>query len=176
MATIKDLQQKISGLEHNLKKDVPKLIAHTAAKHYKARFEANNKDWNKTPWPNTKQPVKRGSLMMRSGNLQSSIRPLVVNPDRVVISAGSNKVPYAQIHNEGGTIQRNITVTPKMRKFAWAKFYETEDSKWKGMALTKKTSIAQTITMPKRQFMGMNDQLLNEMDKQITSYINHKLK
>ena len=57
-----------------------------------------------------------------------------------------NDVHYAGIHNWGGTV--SPTVTPKMRKFAWAKYYAAGGGKkdqpvgpdanfWKGLALTK---------------------------------------
>jgi hypothetical protein len=70
-----------------------------------------------------------------------------------------NGTPYARIYNEGGTISQNIPITPKMRKFYWAKFFEAgggkskekgqdvpEEAKfWRGMALTKKTSISRKV-------------------------------
>lgn len=37
-------------------------------------------------------------------------------------------------------------ITPKMRGFFWAKYYETGKDMWRGLALTKRT----TITYPKR--------------------------
>lgn len=46
-------------------------------------------------------------------------------------------VPYAAIQHYGGTIR--LRVTSRMRRFFWAKFIETGDEKWKGMALSKKT-------------------------------------
>jgi len=60
----------------------------------------------------------------------------------------SNEVPYASAHQFGETIQ--TPVTQRMRRFAWAKYYEAgggvknPDTKnpnadfWKGLALTKK--------------------------------------
>jgi hypothetical protein len=76
---------------------------------------------------------------------------------------------YAAIHNNGG----KIPVTPKMRKFFWAKYYEragnvtklksgkasaskrnvalsSEVQFYKNMALTKRAH----ITIPQRQFIG----------------------
>ncbi len=42
-----------------------------------------------------------GSLLVNSSALLNSIRPAVVTPERVVISAGNDKVTYAAAHNEG---------------------------------------------------------------------------
>jgi len=44
-------------------------------------------------------------------------------------------VPYARIHEKGGHM--STIITPKMRKFFWAKFYDTGEGMWKGMALSK---------------------------------------
>lgn len=90
-----------------------------------------------------------------------------------------NPVPYAAIHNEGGTITSHPTITPKMRKMAWAKVYAiagvkkgkgkkkgklpkqlpAEALKWKALALTKKTKLTVKATIPKRQFMGNSAEL-----------------
>ncbi len=97
-------------------------------------------------WQPTKYPNHLGSLMLRSGDLRKSIL--------AELSKGqikfSSSLPYASVHNEGGTL--TISVTPQSRKFFWAKFKETGDSRWKAMALTKKTTFS--IPIPKRQFIG----------------------
>jgi len=59
-------------------------------------------------------------------------------------------VPYAAIHEFGGTI--NVPVTTKSRGFFWKMFFETGEEKWKFMALTKKTSFK--ITMPRREYLA----------------------
>lgn len=87
----------------------------------------------------------------------------------------SSTLPYAAIHNEGGT----ITVTAKMKRYFWAKYIESTgsfsykkdgqqrnthrqrklsaDSEfYKAMAL-KKTG--DKIKIPKRQFIGMHPSL-----------------
>ena len=103
-----------------------------------------------------------------------------------------NDVVYAAIHNEGGTVHPKIT--PKMRRFAWAKYYELkgrqkgaqkprkgtqnrtsqsagnqpdsgEAEKWKRLALTKKETL--TINIPQRQFMGQSA----ELDAKISAYV-----
>ena len=66
-------------------------------------------------------------------------------------------VPYASIHNEGG----KIVVTPKMKKYFWARYHDAGGSQngkmsaeaafWRNMALKRAGS---AITIPKRQFMG----------------------
>lgn len=159
-----------------LKKIAPNIITETATDFFQTRF--TTKEWDGSPWPQTKVSVRRGSLMLRSGKLMKSIKPKEVTPERVVISAGSDQVPYAQPHNEGGEI--TVPITDKMRRFAWAMYYKEggkgvrtsksgaqyqsisvgqKANPWKGLALTKKTAL--TIKLPKRQFMG-NSRLLNQ--------------
>lgn len=168
MATFKDIIDFFNRLENNFaRKAVPRIIAETATEFFKQRF--TTKEWEGTPWPNAQRPPQRGSLLVRSGKLVNSIKPSVVNSERVVISAGSSKVPYAKAHNEGETI--TVPVTPQMRKFAWAMHYKFgkaasrkkslglsyQSDEWKGLALTRKQSLQ--ITIPKRQFMGTSRKL-----------------
>jgi hypothetical protein len=52
---------------------------------------------------------------------------------------GTQSVKYAAIQDRGG--ETHPRVTPKLRKWAWAMFYETGDEKFKWTALTKKQSL-----------------------------------
>ncbi len=158
MASFNDLNRFFERLDKDfLHGVVPHIIAEKATEYYKGRFTVKA-DVNGKAWPIAKHPPGRGSLMVRSGNLMASIRPSVVNSNRVVISAGSARVPYAKIHNEGGEV--SVPVTMDMRKFAWAMKYKTGDDRWKGLALTRKSVI--WVYMPKRQFMG-HSKMLNQI-------------
>lgn len=106
-------------------------------------------------WQDVKEPVKTGSLMMRSGDLRRSIEARTETDGVRFLSS----MPYALLHNEGGTV--NVPVTDKMRRFFWAKFKETGIEKYKFMALTKKEKLS--ITVPKRQFIGHHP----EVDKRV---------
>lgn len=110
-------------------------------------------------------------------NLMQSIRPLEENEQRV--RTGTD-VPYSGIHNDGGV----ITVTRKMKKFWWAKYYEFAGmtTKTKGgkvsnsarnrainakaefcrnMALMR---IGAKITIPKRQYLGESKTLFRQFE------------
>jgi phage gpG-like protein len=163
MATIKEIDDFFNSLtDEFLQKKVPNIIAEKATAYFQQRF--TTKEWDGEPWPETKRPVKRGTLMVRSGALVNSIKPKIVSTDKVVISGGSDKVNYAKAHNEGETIE--VPVTSKMRKFAWAMHYKeagddkTANTPWKGLAMTKKTSLI--INLPKRRFMGTSE-ILNQV-------------
>ena len=87
------------------------------------------------------------------------------------------RVPYAAIHNRGGTT--HPTITPKMRKYAWARHYreagddKKKDTFWKRLALTRKAKL--TVKIPRRPFMPdkpgpelarkVNDKLEQEVKK-----------
>jgi len=116
------------------------------------------------PW-RQRRSGNRGSLMMNTGRLRRSLRARVTN-NAVVFTSDA---PYASIHNEGGTIK----VTPKMKRYFWAKFYETsgkvkvnartrtisraaqkyssEAEYYKSLALMR---VGSKITIPERRFIG----------------------
>jgi phage gpG-like protein len=134
------------------------VIAEKATAYFKSRF--SQKSWNGVPWEPAKNPPKRGTLMLRSGKLMSTIRPIMVSGTRVRIRAGSPQVPYAQIHNEGGII-KHPGGTPYFMKDGKAIFVSKKTAgRLNGifhtpLPLTK----AHKIPMPKRQFMGYSPEV-----------------
>lgn len=92
-----------------------------------------------------------------------------------------NNVTYAAIHNEGGTLRPRVT--PKMRKYAWARYYESGGGKkgkpskdadmWKGLALTKKQIL--NIRIPQRRFLGPSRRLDETLQKMIENDLNNIL-
>ena len=101
-------------------------------------------------------------ILSQSLTLKNSIRIAEQSPERVVISAG-DRLNYAAIHNEGGTI--TVKVTDKMRKYFWAMYYKTQDSRYKWMALTDTEVLS--IHIPKRQFIGESLVLNKQLEKLI---------
>ena len=98
--TLQELLSKIEGLREELLEDVANIIAETATEYFKGSFQ--RKAFDGAGWKRTDKGT--GSTLVSSGNLMNSIRPSEVTPERVVISAGNEQVPYARIHNEGGEI------------------------------------------------------------------------
>lgn len=135
-----------------------------------------------------------GTLMSGRNHLFSSINYYPADY-RVRVA---NEVPHAPIHNWGG--QTAPTVTDRMRRFAWAKFYEASGKEkkaatgnkkrqksglmpppenpqaqlWKRLALTKKSKL--TVKIPQRQFIGesqeLNDAIAARLDKEIHKILN----
>jgi len=133
-------------------------------------------------------PDNNRRLLLQRGNMYNAIRYRAA-AGTVYIGVDGAAVPYAQIHNEGG----KIAVTPKMRKYFWAKYYEnanraakkadsTRDSDirkyakdnataefWKRLALTKKTA----FDIPKRTFLQpdtakLRTQVSRDIDEALT--------
>lgn len=115
--------------------------------------------------------------LVASGKLRRSIQAKVVGNSVVFTSS----MPYAKIHNEGGT----ITVTAKMKRYFWAQYIQTsgnvktlksgkqstskkniaigqEAEMWRRMALMK---VGSKITMPKRQFIGNHPRIREAVNK-----------
>lgn len=94
-------------------------------------------------WKQRAFSYPRGSLLMASSDLRRSINAQVVS-DGVRFTSS---MPYASAHNEGA----KISVTPRMKKFFWAKYKSTRQDMWKYMALKKVGSV---ILLPERRFIG----------------------
>ena len=150
-------------------------------------------------WPETKRQrsgsksaaAKYGPLLSERKHLFESIK-YIPGDYKVKVS---NEVPYAAIHNEGGTITTHPTVTPKMRKMAWARVYATagikkskkkkgklpkelpaEARKWKALALTKKAKLDIKATIPQRRFLGESAELTKKINDKIEEEVSKILK
>lgn len=156
---LQELNAYLATLADEIIDDAAHIVAETATSHFKQTFTEKAFDGN--PWAPPKMPKRTGSLLIDKGALVNSIRPAYVSRERVVISAGNDQVPYAQIHNEGGTME----ITERMRRFFWAKFHDTKEEKWRHLALSRKP-----ITVPKRQFMGDSQSLNDEIHKRLEGY------
>lgn len=193
---------KFYELNNLVRSVLPVKIGAMAKRHFQDSFRNGGfTDQSLQPWPKSRR-LEDGSDSARDQNptllssrkhLFSSIK-YTTRPGAVRIT---NDVKYAAIHNEGG----QIPITRKMRRFAWAKYFEAAGIerkpkqyfakkqrhsksgqpakpippgalKWKRLALTKKTA----ITMPKRQFMGDSAVLRKKIGRKIESEITKLLK
>jgi phage gpG-like protein len=184
MKTIIDLPKDIQKLAKEFEAKKKQLLTNVgviASNHFQNNItEGKDIDGNAMVKRNPEFTSRQGrGLLIKSGKLRRSIRVQSISNDTVVIAA---KEPYAQIHNEGG----QIDITPKMRRFFWAKYYEargkiktnkagtatnlnsrnvglSRDARtWRNLAL-KKTP----IKIKKRQFMGIGDALQKLIQKEL---------
>lgn len=177
---IKSQRKEIDQL---MRRQLPVKIGRMAKDHFQENFRkggfVNN---GLQQWPKSKRQLsgtssaaaQYGPLLSGRNHLFSSMK-YTPSDYRVKVA---NEVPYAAIHNEGGTV--NPTVTPEMRRFAWAMFYKASGKKkekrgsilsnpdaerWKALALTKKSKL--TVKIPKRQFLGESAELRKSINDKI---------
>lgn len=152
-------------------RNIPILIANETENHFKRGFVQGGGQTNasKTGWKDRQFTKGRGkrNILIGRGILQRDVMKRRIYFRRIVVGTSSLTNKYANIHNEGGKIR----ITPRMRKFFWAK-YNNADSKsekeyWKNLALHK----GSFITIPKREFIGdsMELEVKNEkiIDKEL---------
>jgi phage gpG-like protein len=184
---IKLIEQHKKELGELMRRKLPVIVGRMAKDHYQDNFRKGgfvNNGLQK--WPVTKRQrsgsssasATYGPLLSGRNHLFGSIK---YEPGDYRVKV-ANEVPYAAIHNEGGTV--NPTVTPKMRRFAWAMYHKAtgrEKSKrktkkagtkenaaagfWKALALTKKQKLS--IKIPKRRFLGESAELTKKINDKI---------
>jgi phage gpG-like protein len=154
--TVDEFSNWLNGIAPQIEAVAPDIIAETATEYYRARFR--EKAWDSNPWVAGK-PKRGGSLLVQSGNLMNSIRPAVIAPDRVVISAGNDKVGYARAHNEG--VDEDITIPQHVRKTK------------KGTVTVKQHT--RHMQPPKRQFPGDAPELTDEIKRRLDDELNNIL-
>ena len=162
-------EQKIAAwfqnFEQRFDKRIPTIIAETATEYYKESFVT--KSFAGKKWKETKKKVARGSLMVRTGALLSTIRPSLVSPTKVTINAGNSRVPYAKVHNEGGTVNKRPRSETFQRK-------RNAKGKFSGGTVQGRgfTFAASSFKMPQRQFMGHSAQLNKRIITRIKDILN----
>lgn len=140
-------------------------------------------------WQRRKSPTRPGgSILIDTGTLRQSISSRTTENSITFFTT----LPYAAIHNDGGEIK----VTKKMKRFFWAKYYETsgafgrkkngewrndkrtvllstEAEFWKYMALMKE---GKSIKIPRRRFLGVSPEVEKAVrdivEENITEYFN----
>lgn len=152
-----NIEKELIGLKNEILEAVPDIIAETAIEYFQDTFRL--KAFDGTPWPDFSPGYRHrtnGSLMIDSAALLNSIRPSLVSRERVVISAGNEKVPYAQVHNEG---------------FVGKVIVPTHTRNTKGGNVQVKAH-DRNVRLPKRQFLGDAKELEQQLCQRIEGFIN----
>lgn len=178
------IKTKRKELDNLMKRKMPVLVGRMAKDHYQDNFRQGGFVNNGLRlWPKAKRissggtsaASQYGTLLSSRNHLFSSIK-YVPSDYRVRVA---NDLAYAPVHNWSGTL--HPTVTPKMRRFAWAKYYQAgggqkkgtegkekakndesaEALNWKKLALTKKEKL--DVKIPQRQFLGESKELTEKI-------------
>ena len=171
----KELEQICRNIERAIHR-IPHKAAVIAVNFTKQRFI--KKDWLDTtsrPWLKTKK--RKGSTLIKSGRLKRSIRHIHIGADYAIIGTD---VPYARIHNDGGTIQGTEQVRAHRRRSHKRKAHTRLGKRIKPSAVREHTvrsyRRAYKRTLPSRQFIGqsrnLDDQLTNMIQTEIRQAIN----
>ena len=186
------LTQKFSReLETFVRRTAPVIVGRLAENHFRDNFRQGGfVDRELRPWPRTRrQQSGAGTAESRYGPLPSSREHLMLSVEHTTYDYGAlvyNRVPYAPIHNWGGTT--HPTVTPRMRRYAWWRYYAAgggkkngtgktaggeEAEQWKRLALTKKKKL--TVRIPQRQFLGTSARLEETIRKELENELEAQL-
>lgn len=178
---INELNNYLQSLPDEIMSEAADIVAETATEYFKMTFR--NKAFDGNPWVPAKVPKRTGSLLIDSGALLNSIRPALISPERVTISAGNDKVEYAQAHNEG--YKGTVTVPTHTRK--------TKSRSVDVPEYTRKTKKGSTtvpahiwnikggdvqvgshtrkVDIPQREFMGDSKELNEQIHTRIEAFI-----
>jgi len=189
------IKRKGSELSSFMQDRMPIIAGRMAKDHFQDNFRKGGfVDKGLKKWPAAKRlgsgsksaSANYGTLLSGRNHLFSSVS---YTPGKARVRV-YNETPYASTHNFGETVEP--TVTPRMRRFAWAKYYEAGGGKktggngkrkgkkaasgendearfWKNFALTKKKKLS--IKMPERKFLGesqtLNSKIIEKQDNEI---------
>jgi phage gpG-like protein len=182
-------QARFTSIEHKLQQTLAALPAKAGAVVVHHSLESfHDQGWTDSslePWsPRLSKNGKNTgrAILVQSGRLRRSIRVLTATADSVTVGTD---VPYAQIHNEGGTISHPARDT--ILNFTEHKGIDYEIHGKKSMRLAKVQTINQqrgikairratikehTTTMKKRQFIGNSKQQTEEITFMLQKEIN----
>ena len=194
------LKAKQKELDTLMRRELPVKVGRMAKDHYQDNFRKGGfVNGGLRRWPVTKRQrsgsksaaAGYGPLLSRRIHLFSSVK-YTPGDYRVRVA---NDVKYAPPHNWGG--ETRPTVTPRMRKFAWAMYYKAagirkkaakgkrkgktrqrelppEAGMWKGLALTRKKKLK--VKIPQRQFIGESTELNKQIRQTVETEIRNILK
>lgn len=188
-----------------IKERMPVIVGRMAKDHFQDNFRQGGfVNGGLHPWPKAKRlssgrtdaAGQYGTLLSSRDHMFSSVK-YIPSDYRVKVA---DELIYAPVHNWGGEV--NPTVTPKMRRFAWAKYYEAsgkaqkavkgkrkgkkkgsagnaeppdnpEAQFWKRMALTRKKKLS--VKIPQRQFIGESRELTEKINQKLDKEIRNIL-
>ena len=135
-------------------KDIMPKVGNEIVNYSQQCFD--KKSWDGNAWPNK---YNTDHLLVGSGNLRRSVR---LEKYDLLSATVISDTPYSEIHNSGGKIEDN----GNMVSFAWAKYYQTQEEKWKWTALKIKKD--GYIEIEATKFLG-NDS--NELNEKIANFV-----
>ncbi|OWY20688.1 hypothetical protein C7N43_00380 [Sphingobacteriales bacterium UPWRP_1] len=166
------------------KKRLPRFVGTLAVNFFKENFTRQGfADEPFVKWKGRKQYIKEGakvemhgraSLLIKTGALRRSIR---------IVQTAANKVsvgtilPYAQIHNEGGTIVQKPTFKQRMYfSYLSEEAYKSGNTSTGNMYAAFSTAKKLNIIIPQRKFIGNSTGLNKRIARQIHAWLKEILR
>ena len=127
-------------------------------------------------WKARKRP-DRGSVLVKSGRLKRSIRK--ISQGNYYVYIGTD-VPYAQIHNEGGDINKTVNVRAHTRKRSKRAVSERTGKTLKnrisnGTSQVRSHQRKMNVKIPKRQFLGESAILNRRIERFLSKELNKEI-
>jgi phage gpG-like protein len=179
-----DISEFIDKLEalNRVFHTAPAKIGELAVNFSKERFRT--RDWldnTSQPWPALKRKRKSSGKsgkarknqtpLVDTGRLKHSIRKIYVDQNIVIIGTD---VPYAQLHNEGGEINKTVEIRAHERKEHKVKEHMVKERNVKEHMVKKHRVKAHmrkmNLKVPARKFMGESE----ELNKKIIALIDNE--
>lgn len=171
---------------------LPIYAGRTAIRHYQNNFlRGGFVNGGLHPWPEAKRLGSSSSGASSKYKTLLSSRKHLYSSFHYRAGVGGvtvfNDAKYAKIHQEGGVTHPRVT--PRIRRYAWARYYASKQAgkkrkgaeqltgdagMWKGLALTSKSEL--TVKIPARPFMGksieLNETINKWVEKEVTNILN----
>ena len=147
---------------------MPKILGNLAKNHFVEGFRSGGgqTDASRGGWKKRDTDPGRAILVgPGSGKLKRDIRVKIANFKKIVVGTSSMTQDYSESHNKG----TSMTVTAKQRGYFMAKAMESTGTK---KAFWTRMIGAETITIPKREFIGKSRSLALKIKKRIIKQIN----
>ncbi len=124
-----------SALEEKLARKLRRIMSRETQDAFK------NKSWDGKAWRPSR--LSDNLLIQSSALLNNTLH--TAQGSQVLVYCG---LPYANIHNEGGT----IPITARMRRYFWARFIESKgrEEHWRAMALRKDENLLSLVIKDKK--------------------------
>lgn len=144
-------------------RDTIEEIAENSLNHFLKGFQRGGyqTDESRGGWKPRKSTDSGRALLVKTGALRRDIDVQSISKDRIVI--GTNRVPYAAVHNEGGDVPTRYPRRRKALKFT----------------IGGRTIFAKSVKgfkMPKRQFIGESETLNNTNTETIKDFLDRILR
>lgn len=164
--------QKLEQAQQQL----PDLVGTEVVNHALENFK--NESFETSKWPARKDKKNTRKLLIKSGALRRSVSIISTGHNSVIV--GSD-LPYAAVHNNGGTINR----AARSETFVRNRHKTGKKGKmFGGMGAFKRgitpgrgqTYKAYSTTMPQRKFLGATPKLKEQLEKVIKEELKNAFK